>query len=48
MTTSSARSNSSGSRLAAGNGSSTQSSFFIGQPWKSLSSLTIRAIVTGA
>ena len=29
-----------GSRLAAGNGSSTQSSFFIGHPWKSLSFAT--------
>ncbi len=37
-----------GSRLAAGNGSSTQSSFFIGQPWKSTSLATMRAIVTGA
>ena len=48
MTTSSARSNSSGSRLAAGNGSSTHSSTFIGQPWKSWSLATMRAIVTGA
>ena len=41
-------SNMCGSRLAAGNGSSTQSSFFIGQPWKSMSLATMRAIVTGA
>ena len=37
-----------GSRLAAGNGSSTHSSAFIGQPWKSWSLATMRAIVTGA
>ena len=40
MTNDSASSNCFGSRLAAGNGSSTQSSFFIGQPWKSLSLAT--------
>jgi hypothetical protein len=38
----------SGSRLAAGNGSSTQSCCFIGQPWISWSSATSRAMVTGA
>ncbi len=48
MITSSARSKASGSRLAEGNGSNTQSSDFIGQPWKSKSSCTSRAIVTGA
>ena len=48
MITSSARSKNSGSRFADGNGRSTQSSFFIGQPLKSMSSFTRRAMVTGA
>ncbi len=47
-TTRSASGNTEGSRLAAGNGSSTQSLAFIGQPWNSWSSATRRAIVTGA
>ena len=37
-----------GSRLAAGNGSSSQSPSFRGCPWKSKSLATRRAIVTGA
>src|SRR3954469_5913141 len=44
----SASSNCRGSRFAAGNGSRIQSSFFIGQPWNSLSFATKRAMVTGA
>ena len=48
MITSSARSNSAGSRLAAGNDSRTQSFSFIGHPCQSMSSRTRRAIVTGA
>ena len=47
-TTSSASGNTSGSRFAAGNGSSTQSPSLNGQPSNSKSSATIRAIVTGA
>ena len=38
----------SGSRLAAGNGRSNQSPSFIWRPWKSKSSATSRAMVTGA
>ena len=37
-----------GSRFAAGKPSRTQSSFFMAQPWNSTSSLTRRAMVTGA
>ena len=48
MTTSSARSKRSGSRLAAGKGSSTQSSAFISTPPNVMSCLTSRAMVTGA
>ena len=46
--TSSASGNIAGSRLAAGNGRSIQSPSFIGQPLKSKSLATRRAIVTGA
>jgi hypothetical protein len=48
MSTWSASSNSSGSRLADGNDNRIQSSAFIGQPFQSMSSLTRRAMVTGA
>ena len=48
ITTSPARSKVSGSRLADGNDRRTQSSRFIGQPFHSMSSLTRRAMVTGA
>ena len=48
MITLSASSKTSGSRLAAGKDSRIQSSFFIGQPLKSKSSLTSRAMLTGA
>ena len=48
MSTTFAFSNWASSRLAAGNGRSTQSSSFICTPWNSTSSLTRRAMVTGA
>lgn len=48
MTTSPARSKCSGSRLAAGKLSSTQSSAFMSTPCQCMSCLTRRAIVTGA
>ena len=48
MTTSPARSNCAGSRLAAGNDSRIQSSAFMSTPCQCMSSLTSRAMVTGA
>ena len=48
MTTSPARSNCAGSRLAAGNDSRIQSSAFMSTPCQCMSCLTSRAMVTGA